>query len=215
MADDSISANAGIPSPDLGRRRLIASASTLLVLPIIPLHAHAASIVAVRTWPADEYTRVTLEMDSELKAEHFTLDGPDRLVVDIEGLTLNSTLNELVSKVRSDDPYIGTVRVGQNRPGVVRLVLDLKQPVAPQIFTLKPIGEYKYRLVVDLYPKIAQDPLLAIMDSSDPDPLADVLEQLAQQSNSAPVPSVQGQTLPKTAQTPSPRPPRPSSPRVT
>ena len=155
--------------------------------------------MAVRTWPADEYTRVTLEMDSELKAEHFTLDGPDRLVVDIEGLTLNSTLNELVSKVRADDPYIGTVRVGQNRPNVVRLVLDLKQPVAPQIFTLKPIGEYKYRLVLDLYPKVAQDPLLAIMDSKDPDPLAEVLEQLAQQSTEAPIPAVQGQTLPPTA----------------
>ncbi len=179
--------------------------------------AHAASIVAVRTWPADEYTRVTLEMDTELKAEHFMLDGPDRLVVDIDGLTLNSTLNELVSKVRPNDPYIGGVRVGQNRPGVVRLVLDLKQPVAPQIFTLKPIGEYKYRLVLDLYPKVAQDPLLAILDSKDPDPLADVLEQLAQQSSDAPVPSVQGQTLPQTARKPDlPSPPAGSSrPRST
>jgi len=202
MADDSISATSGAAAPDFHRRRLIAGATTLLVLPVIPRVANAASIVAVRTWPADEYTRVTLEMDSELKAEHFSLDGPDRLVVDIEGLTLNSTLNELVSKVRPNDPYIGTVRVGQNRPNVVRLVLDLKQPVAPQIFTLKPIGEYKYRLVLDLYPKVAQDPLLAIMDSKDPDPLAEVLEQLAQQTTEAPIPSVQGQTLPQTARKP-------------
>lgn len=216
MVDDSIPANAGNPRPDLNRRRLIAGATTLLVLPVIPRFAHAASIVAVRTWPADEYTRVTLEMDTELKAEHFTLDGPDRLVVDIEGLTLNSTLNELVSKVRPNDPYIGTVRVGQNRANVVRLVLDLKQPVAPQIFTLKPIGEYKYRLVLDLYPKVAQDPLLAIMDSKDPDPLADVLEQLAQQTHEAPIPSVQGQSLPQTARKPDlPSPPqgRASSPQ--
>lgn len=217
MADDSISSEAGAYAANTDRRRLIAGATTLLLLPIVPRVAHAASIVAVRTWPADEYTRVTLEMDSELKAEHFTLDGPDRLVVDIEGLTLNSTLNELVSKVRPNDPYIGTVRVGQNRPGVVRLVLDLKQPVAPQIFTLKPIGEYKYRLVLDLYPKVAQDPLLAIMDSKDPDPLADVLEQLAQQDADAPIPAVRGQTLPQTARKPDlPSPPasprRPSTP---
>lgn len=222
MADDSLSRQAGTPPADLTRRRLLAGATTLLVIPVIPRVAHAASIVAVRTWPADEYTRVTLEMDSELKAEHFLLDGPDRLVVDIDGLTLNSTLNELVSKVRPNDPYIGGVRVGQNRPGVVRLVLDLKQPVAPQIFTLKPIGEYKYRLVLDLYPKIAQDPLLAILESKDPDPLADVLEQLAQQSSDAPVPSVQGQTLPQTARKPDlpsppagstrPRPSQPSPP---
>jgi len=211
MADDFISHPADIPVSNPQRRRLIAGATTLFVLPVIPRLAHAASIVAVRTWPADEYTRVTLEMDSELKAEHFTLDGPDRLVVDIEGLTLNRTLNELVSKVRHDDPYIGAVRVGQNRPGVVRLVLDLKQPVAPQIFTLKPIGEYKYRLVLDLYPKVAQDPLLAIMDSKDPDPLAEVLEQLAQQSHEAPVPSVRGQTLPPTAR----KPDLPSPPKAT
>lgn len=217
MADDSLSRHAGTPPADLARRRLIAGATTLLLIPIVPRVAHAASIVAVRTWPADEYTRVTLEMDTELKAEHFMLDGPDRLVVDIDGLTLNSTLNELVSKVRPNDPYIGGVRVGQNRPGVVRLVLDLKQPVAPQIFTLKPIGEYKYRLVLDLYPKVAQDPLLAILDSKDPDPLADVLEQLAQQSSDAPVPSVQGQTLPQTARKPDlPSPPAGSSrPRST
>ena len=85
MADDSISHPADISVTNPQRRRLIAGATTLFVLPVIPRFAHAASIVAVRTWPADEYTRVTLEMDSELKAEHFTLDGPDRLVVDIEG----------------------------------------------------------------------------------------------------------------------------------
>src|SRR5690606_12014770 len=105
MADDSISRGAGSADFNLDRRRLIAGATTLLVLPVVPRIANAASIVAVRTWPADEYTRVTLEMDSELKAEHFTLDGPDRLVVDIQGLTLNTTLNELISKVRPDDPY--------------------------------------------------------------------------------------------------------------
>src|SRR5690606_9534017 len=94
-----------------------------------------------------------------------------------------------------------------------------KQPVAPQIFTLKPIGEYKYRLVLDLYPKVAQDPLMAILDSKDPDPLADVLEQLAQQNSDAPIPSVQGQTVPQVAKKPDlPSPPsgaaKPRSPHT-
>ncbi len=176
--------------------------------------------MAVRTWPADEYTRVTLEMDSELKAEHFTLENPHRMVVDIQGLTMNRTIEELVSKVRPNDPYIRSVRVGQNRPDVVRLVLDLKQAVAPQIFTLKPVGEYKYRLVLDLYPRVAQDPLLALQIQDDNDPLASVLESLAQNSPDAPVPTVQGQTLPPVARTPPPvaippRSPAPStSPRT-
>ena len=145
------------------RRKLIAGGCTLLLLPLVPGLARAATIVAVRTWPADEYTRVTLEMDTELKAEHFTLDNPHRLVVDIEGVQLSTAINDLVSKIRPNDPYISAVRVGQNRPNVVRLVFDLKQDVAPQVFTLKPIGEYKYRLVLDLYPKIAQDPLMALL----------------------------------------------------
>ncbi|NYT60103.1 N-acetylmuramoyl-L-alanine amidase [Alcaligenaceae bacterium] len=213
MADDTELALVDLSPESASRRRLIATAGSLLVLPVISTTANAATIVAVRTWPADEYTRVTLEMDSELKAEHFALENPDRLVVDIEGLRLSSTINDLVSKIKPNDPYIDSVRVGQNRPGVVRLVLDLKQPIAPQVFTLKPIGEYKYRLVLDLYPKIAQDPLLAIMNSTDTDPLADVLEDLARNApDEAPVPSVPGQQLPpRVAQKPRQPPATPPS----
>lgn len=122
-----------------------------------------SNIVAVRVWPADEYTRVTLESDRPLAAQHFLVDGPDRLVIDIEGLELSPGLRELLGKVRADDPFIAGVRVGQNRPRVVRLVLDLKQPVAPQIFTLAPVAAYQNRLVFDLYPKVEVDPLLALI----------------------------------------------------
>ncbi|HLR78507.1 MAG TPA: N-acetylmuramoyl-L-alanine amidase [Burkholderiaceae bacterium] len=217
MAKDTRYHGAKLTPSGQSRRRLVATATTLLVLPVIPRLGHAATILAVRTWPADDYTRVTLEMDSELKAEHFTLTGPDRLVVDIEGLTMSPALNSLISKVQPNDPYIQTVRVGQNRPGVVRLVLDLKQPIAPQVFTLKPIGEYKYRLVVDLYPKIAQDPLLAIMESMESDPLAEVLEKLAHNEPvaPAPVPSVKGQRTPPPVATKPPATPAPVSPPAT
>jgi N-acetylmuramoyl-L-alanine amidase len=164
------------------RRQLIGAAATLLVLPVIPRLAHAATILAVRTWPADEYTRVTLELDSELKAEQFTLENPDRLVVDIQGLSMSPSLNDLAAKIRKGDPYIRSLRIAQNRPNVVRLVFDLKQPVAPQIFTLKPVADYQYRLVLDLYPKVAQDPLLAILKKPPPpdvdDPLARILEDI-------------------------------------
>ena len=197
------------------RRKLIAGGCTLMLLPVIPRLAQAATIVAVRTWPADEYTRVTLEMDTELKAEHFTLDNPNRLVVDIEGVQMSAAINDLISKIRPNDPYIDTVRVAQNRPNVVRLVFDLKQDVAPQVFTLKPIGEYKYRLVLDLYPKVAQDPLMALLKDSENDPLAGILENLAQNTPSdAPVPAVKGQTLPPTArQQPDKAPPPPRTAR--
>lgn len=213
MAENSRYQSTTLTATSSTRRRLLAGATTLLVLPVLPRRAHAASILAVRTWPADEYTRVTLEMDSELKAQHFTLDGPDRLVVDIEGLRLSEALNKLISKVQHNDPYIESVRVGQNQPDVVRLVLDLKQPIAPQVFTLKPIGEYQYRLVIDMYPRVAQDPLLAIMEDLESDPLADILESLAQQDH-APVPTMKGQKKPPTAARTPPAPEKKSLPKT-
>ena len=125
--------------------------------------AWGAAIVAVRVWPADEYTRVTIESDTALSARHFLASAPDRLVIDVDGLELSAQLRELVGKVRADDPYISGVRVGQNRPGVVRLVLDLKQEVAPELFTLAPVAAYQHRLVFDLRPTHEPDPLLELI----------------------------------------------------
>jgi N-acetylmuramoyl-L-alanine amidase len=125
--------------------------------------AFGASIVAVRVWPAADYTRVTLESDNALSVKHFLAENPNRLVIDIDGLELSPALRELVGKVRSDDPFIGGVRVGQNQPRVVRLVIDLKQATAPQLFTLAPVAAYQHRLVFDLYPTEERDPLLSLI----------------------------------------------------
>ncbi len=125
--------------------------------------AFGASIVAVRVWPADEYTRVTLESDTALTVKHSLLSNPARLVIDIDGLELSPELRELVGKVKPDDPFIAGVRVGQNLPRVVRLVIDLKQATAPQLFTLAPVAAYRHRLVFDLHPTKERDPLLALI----------------------------------------------------
>jgi N-acetylmuramoyl-L-alanine amidase len=150
------------------RRVLLKTGGTLLlsvVAPaLIPSSASAAQIMAVRVWPADEYTRVTLENDGELKTTHFMVPDPPRLVVDIDGLALNETLKSLVAKIESNDPYIKQVRVGQNRPNVVRLVFDLKEDVKPQVFTLAPVAGYRHRLIFDLYPIHPVDPLTAMID---------------------------------------------------
>lgn len=193
-SSDNWPSPAGSRQP-LSRRQLLSAAGALLCLPVIPRMAMAATVLAVRTWPAAEYTRVTLELDSELKAEHFTLENPNRMVVDIEGLHMSNALQKLVSNVKPDDPYISSLRVGQNRPNVVRIVMDLKQAVAPQVFTLKPVGDYKYRLVLDLYPIMAQDPLMAFLkqqpELAGDDPLAKVLEEIGQGSvGAAPSPVI-------------------------
>ena len=125
--------------------------------------AFGAAIVAVRVWPAADYTRVTIESDQALVARQSLADNPPRLVVDIDGLELSPALRELVGKVRADDPYIAGVRIGQYQARVVRLVIDLKQAVQPQQLTLAPVAAYQHRLVFDLYPTEAPDPLLALI----------------------------------------------------
>jgi N-acetylmuramoyl-L-alanine amidase len=120
------------------------------------------AISSARIWPAQEYTRLTLESKQPIRYKLFTLTNPQRLVIDLDEVELNATLNELNSRIGSDNPYISSVRVGRFRPGVVRLVLDLKAEVKPQLFNLKPVAEYGHRLVLDVYPLVAVDPLMAL-----------------------------------------------------
>lgn len=144
------------------RRSLLRAASLALLLGRLQM-AHGAGIVAVRIWPAPEYSRVTIESDDALSAKPFFVATPPRLAVDIEGADLSPALRELVAKVRFDDPNIAGIRVGQNAPGVVRLVIDLKQAALPQVFTLPPVAAYRHRLVLDLYPAAPMDPLQALI----------------------------------------------------
>jgi N-acetylmuramoyl-L-alanine amidase len=141
---------------------LLRGSSLVLCLGATDL-AFGSTILAVRIWPAADYTRVTIESDQVLNAHHFVAEDPYRLVIDIDSLELSPALRDMVGKVRPDDPFIAGVRVGQNQPRVVRLVVDLKQPVAPQQFALAPVAAYQNRLVFDLYPVRSQDPLLALL----------------------------------------------------
>jgi N-acetylmuramoyl-L-alanine amidase len=161
------------------RRELLTSVGPggILVLWLGPHQiAHGASIIAVRIWPAKDYTRVTIESDGALKARQFFVSDPPRLAVDIEGVDLIPGLRELVSQVRSDDPNISGIRVGQNAPNVVRLVVDLKKPISPQVFSLEPVAAYQHRLVLDLHP------------TEPPDPLADLIRQRLNELDTAPAP---------------------------
>jgi N-acetylmuramoyl-L-alanine amidase len=146
----------------MNRRGLLHGGVLVLLLGKAHL-ARGASIVAVRIWPAPDYSRVTIESDGQLSTRQVVIPAPPRLAVDIDGIDLHPALRELVAKVQADDPYIAGIRVGQNAPGVVRLVIDLKQPVLPQVFTLPPIAAYRHRLVLDLHPQKAVDPLEALI----------------------------------------------------
>lgn len=152
----------------ISRRRLLQGAGAMWLLSVSQVGLAAVSqVVAVRIWPASSYTRVTVESNRLLKYKQFALSNPDRVVVDIEDVNLNSVLKGIGAQIRSDDPYIKSARVGQFDPKTVRMVFELKQNVKPQLFALAPVAGFKERLVMDLYPVNAQDmqdPLLALLE---------------------------------------------------
>ena len=179
------------------RRQALQSGAVLMLLGAQHI-ARGASILAVRVWPAPEYSRVTIESDTLLTYSQTFVPNPPRLAVDVQGIELNPTLRELVAKVGPTDPTINGIRVGQFAPGVVRLVVDLKQPVAPQVFSLAPVAAYRHRLVFDLYPTQVVDPLEALIaerlkeaprpvpaDSAPADPLGELIAQTSQKPPAA------------------------------
>ena len=154
-------------APPFGRRDFLKYAGATLTLLVSPVGQAATSILAVRVWPARDYTRVTLEYQQPIAFTHQIVKNPERLVVDLEGVEFNSVLQNLPNKISETDPYIRLIRAGRNKPGVVRLVIELKTEIQPQVFMLKPVGEYGHRLVLDLYPTVADDPLLALLEKLD------------------------------------------------
>ncbi len=144
------------------RRTLLQAGGLVLTLGAAEI-AKGAAIMTVRVWPAPEYSRVTIESDTALSAKQLFVPSPPRLAVDIQGITLNPALKELVAKVKPDDPNIAGIRVGQFTPDIVRLVVDLKHPIRPQVFSLAPVAAYQHRLVLDLYPVAEIDPLEALI----------------------------------------------------
>lgn len=145
------------------RRTLIKAGFLVLSLGTAQL-ARGATMLAVRVWPAPDYSRVTLESDAPIQSTQTFVASPPRLAVDIQGMQLNDALRELVGKVQATDPNIAGIRVGQYSADVVRLVIDLKQAIAPQVFSLTPVAPYAHRLVFDLYPSEAIDPLAQLIE---------------------------------------------------
>lgn len=145
----------------------LATLSVLLWIPLlwVPDAYSAIVIGSARIWPAQDYTRLTLESKHSIKNNMFTVSNPDRLVVDLQNVEFGGTLQNLTKLIGNDDPYIKSVRVGRFKAGVIRLVLDLKTEVKPQLFVLKPVAEYGYRLVLDVYPAHPVDPLMALLDA--------------------------------------------------
>lgn len=156
------------------RRTLLKTAAAGFMLHVFPVGALAipamAKFVDVRLWPAEDYTRITLEHDGPLKYKYFLLDNPTRMVLDLLDLRLDKTLKNLTEKLQTNDPYVQKVRVGQFDDKTVRIVFDLKTEVKPDLFLIDPVAEYKTRFVVDFYPKHPKDPLIALLNQGEGPP---------------------------------------------
>jgi len=166
----------------------------------VPAHAAGVQITSARVWPAADYTRVTFESQAPILHKLFSLDNPERLVLDLDNVDITATLNGLAGKIGANDPYVQSVRIGRFKPGTVRLVFDLKAKAKPQAFTLAPVGDYGHRLVLDIYPLEPPDPLLAFLDKHQSQ--RETAAETGSQDAAAPAPAAE----PKVAQAEAPRP---------
>lgn len=139
-------------------------ALVVLILSVMASSIEAAPqvLASARVWPGADYTRLTFESSKPIQHSMTTLKKPDRLVLDLQNVSLDANLKNLSSKVQGGDPYVQKVRASVFKPGVVRVVVELKGESKPSLFAVKPAGNYKHRLVLDIYPKL--DPLMALLE---------------------------------------------------
>lgn len=131
---------------------------------LIPSWVRAAAVASARLWPAQEYTRLILESPTPFAHQLLTIKNPERLVLDLENVELTSEITQLAERVQAGDPYIKSIRIARFKPDVLRVVLDLKMEVNPQLFALQPVSGYGYRVVLDLYPLTPPDELMALLE---------------------------------------------------
>jgi len=155
----------GVVAISLERRRvcrwLLLPASQLVVPSLA--WAEAGSIASARMWPAQEYTRIVLETPVSVAHQVSTLKDPHRVVLELEGVRLSPALAQLPTRVQASDPYIAAIRFGTRAPETLRVVFDLKSEARTQLFVLKPVAEFGYRVVLDVYPLTPLDPLMALL----------------------------------------------------
>jgi len=112
----------------------------------------ANEVKETRLWPAPDYTRITIESSAKINNDQMMLKNPERIVIDLKGISVNKALKDLSLKLKKNDPNILNIRVGQFTPKVSRIVIDLKKSARVKIFSLPPVAPYKDRLVIDVYP---------------------------------------------------------------
>lgn len=120
-------------------------------------------VLAVRAWPGKESTRITIESDSELRFFVSSLANPDRTVIDITDVQADAAFQKALETLKNDTGVLSKARIGQYRADTARLVLELKSRAESAAFALPPVGPYNHRLVIDLTPVDADDPIATFL----------------------------------------------------
>ena len=107
--------------------------------------AQAANVQGVRMWPAPDNTRLVFDLNAPVDHTLFTLENPQRIVIDLKSAEFSASLPAL-----TEASFIKEIRYARRDGDDLRVVLDLKRSVKAKSFALKPQGEYGHRLVVDL-----------------------------------------------------------------
>ena len=151
--------------------------------------ASATALLAIRMWPAADHTRLTIETSGRPAWTSTTLKGPDRLIIDLEANAAGERLNERIPRTHPDNPWIRKLLVTQPEVGKVRLMIEFQAETRADIFTLPPTEPYQHRLVIDLIPRDAPDPLAQLIDRRPTNEQG--LDTLLRQLETAPEPAEQ------------------------
>ncbi len=114
--------------------------------------AAAVEVKGVRVWAGPEYTRAVFDLSGKAQYKVFTLEGPDRLVLDID------QARQLASALPAGSGAISGLRSGQPEQHKLRIVFDLAEKAQVKSFLLPPAENYGHRLVVDLYTESKPQP---------------------------------------------------------
>lgn len=128
-------------------KHILSCVFLLLTLVVAPAHA-VVDINEVRAWAAPEQTRIVFDMARKVRFKSFTLQGPDRIVLDLKAARLSARIPQL----KAEDGFIvKSIRTGKRKGGTLRVVMDMStQAKSWRVYDLPPNREYGHRIVVEL-----------------------------------------------------------------
>lgn len=103
-----------------------------------------ATVDGIRFWSGEDSTRVIIDMAARAKYANERLSNPDRIYFDLSNVALNRAFSKRTFAI--DDRVLKQIRIGQYRPGVVRVVFDTTSSVDLSVSEMNA----PFRLVIDL-----------------------------------------------------------------